>query len=109
MAPEGRYELHNDRKPLRRARYTGVEPAGAAVLEGKALVEQDDVIPLRALRFVHREHVAVVELVVGVSLHQGDLLDPAFKAIAANRNFRHLVAELYVRGEPQADDARLRS
>src|SRR5258708_10151264 len=48
-------ELHHHAQSFRRARNTGVEPSRAAVLERKALIEEHHVVPLRALRFVHRE------------------------------------------------------
>src|ERR1700730_1265622 len=70
---------HHDAQPLCRPRNAGIEPPGAAVLECKALVEQHHVVPLRALRFVHREHVAVIELVIGLALLPGDGFDGAAK------------------------------
>src|SRR5208283_2610309 len=54
----GRYpRLHHHRQPLRRARGARIEPALAAVGKRKRLVEQHHVVPLRALRLVHSEHV----------------------------------------------------
>src|SRR4051812_11317499 len=44
---------HHQCQALRGAGDAGVEPAVAAVGEGEALVEQHDVVPLRALRLVH--------------------------------------------------------
>src|SRR6266478_1585310 len=82
-----RWPLHHHAQPFRRARNAGVEPSRAAVLERKALVEQHHVVPLRALRFVHREHVAVIELVIGLALLPRDGLDGAAKTVAANRDF----------------------
>ena len=64
--------LHHDTQPLRRPGDPGVEPARAAVPKRKALVEQHDVVPLRALRLVHGQRVAVVELVVGLALLPGE-------------------------------------
>src|SRR5450631_4666541 len=77
--------LHHHTQPLRRARNAGVEPSGAAVLECKALVEQHHVVPLRALRFVHGEHIAVIELVIGLALLPRDGLDGAAETLAADR------------------------
>src|SRR5947209_16121932 len=57
-------KLHNYRQPLRGARDPGVEPALAALGKRKGLIEQHHVVPLRALRLVHGEHVAVIELLV---------------------------------------------
>src|SRR6185437_12834459 len=48
---------------LGRPRETGVEPAGPMLPEGEAFVEQHNVVPLRPLRLVDGERVAVVELV----------------------------------------------
>src|SRR6476469_258921 len=92
----GKAELHHDAQPFRRPCDAGVEPPRAAVLESKALVEQHHVVPLRALRFVHGEHVTVVELVIGLTLLPWDGLDGAAKTVAADRDFRHLVAEVLV-------------
>ena len=98
----------DDGQPLRRARDPRVEPSRAAVLKGKALVEQHDVVPLRALRLVHGEHIAVVELVIGLALLPRDRLDAALEAFAAHGDFGHLVAELLVRRDAHGDDLRLR-
>src|SRR6266581_8896166 len=81
-----RWPLHHHAQPLRRAGNAGVEPSRAAVLERKALVEQHHVVPLRALRFVHREHVAVIELVIGFALLPRDGFDGAAETVAAHRN-----------------------
>src|SRR5580765_126626 len=69
--------LHHHAQPFRSPRDTGVQPPGAAVLEGEAFVEQNHVIPLRTLRFVHGQHVAIVELVIGLALLPRDRLDAA--------------------------------
>ena len=53
----------------------GIKPALAAVGKGEGFVEQDDVVPLRALRLVHGEHIAEIEFVIGL-------------AVAASRNPR---------------------
>src|SRR6266576_4512858 len=82
-----RWPLHHDAQPFRGTRDAGVEPSRAAVLERKALVEQHHVVPLRALRFVHREHIAVVKLVIGFALVPRYLLDAALEAIDSNRDF----------------------
>src|SRR4051794_15599743 len=79
-------------QPLRRPRNAGVEPACTAVLKRKTFVEQHHVIPLRALRFVHGEHIAVVELVIWLALLPRDLLDAALKTIGPDRYFCHLEA-----------------
>ena len=96
--------VHHDTQPLRRARDARIEPARAAVLERKAFVEQHDVVPLRALRLVHGEHVAIVEFVVGLALLPGDGLDGAAEAVAAHRDLRHLVAKILVGRQPHGDD-----
>src|SRR5438105_1298835 len=88
--------LHHHAQPLRRTRHAGVEPACTAILERKTLVEQHHIVPLRALRFVHREHITVVEFVIRLTLLPRDRLDRAPKTVAANRDFRHLVAEVFV-------------
>src|SRR5580698_325066 len=75
-------DLHHDAQPFRGAGDAGVEPPGAAVLERKALVEQNHVVPLRALRFVHRQHVAVVEFVIGLALLPWNGFDRAAEAVA---------------------------
>src|SRR5215831_5432272 len=98
--------LYHHAQPLRRPRDPGVEPARAAVLERKALVEQHHIVPLRALRFVHGQHIAVVELVIGFALLPRDLLDAALEAVLAHGDFRDLVLELLVRRQPHAEDAR---
>src|SRR5882757_547846 len=79
--------LHHHAQPLRRTRDAGVEPAGAAVLERKAFIEQHHVVPLRALRLVHGQHIAVVELVIRLALFPRDAIDPALEAILAHRDF----------------------
>src|SRR5256885_3936151 len=71
--------LDDDGKPLRCPRDAGVQPPRAAVLERKAFVEQHDVVPLRALRLVHGQHIAVVELVIRLALLPRNALDAAFK------------------------------
>src|SRR3954454_800885 len=88
--------LHHHAQPLRCARDAGVEPSRPAVLERKALVEQHHVVPLRALRLVHREHIAEVELVIGLALLPRDRVDAAFEAIMAHRDLGHLVTEIFV-------------
>src|SRR5437764_1397085 len=101
--------LHHYTQPLCRTRNAGVEPARAAVLECKALVEQHDVVPLRALRFVHREDVAVIEFVIRLALFPRDGLDGAAETVAAHRDLRHLVAKVLIRRKAHRDDARLRA
>src|SRR3954469_9220116 len=101
--------LNHNAQPLRRPRDARVQPPRAALLKRKALVEQHDVVPLRALRLVHGQHVAVVELVVGLALLPGDRLDAALEAIGAHRNLRHLVAEILVRRQPHAENAGFRA
>src|ERR1700730_14044130 len=91
--------LHHHAQPFRGTRDAGVEPSRAAVLERKALVEQHHVVPLRALRFVHREHVAVIELVIGLALLPRDGLDRAAKAVAAERGFCYPVSQTSWRGD----------
>src|SRR5438128_1808285 len=85
------------RSGSRRSRCENCSTASATFLERKALVEQHHVVPLRALRLVHGQHVAVVKLVIGFALLPGDAIDPAFEAILAHRDFCHLVAEHLVR------------
>src|SRR6267378_295593 len=79
-------ELHHNAQPLRGSRDPGIKPPRAAVLKCKALVEQHHVVPLRALRFVHREHIAVIELVIRLALFPRDGLDAALEAIVAHRD-----------------------
>src|ERR1700742_646775 len=67
--------LYHHAEALRRTRDAGIEPSGAAVLEGEAFVEQHHVVPLRSLRLVHGEHVAVVELVIGLALLPGERVE----------------------------------
>src|SRR6516164_8916872 len=64
----GDEKLHNHAQPSGGPRDAGIEPARAAVLEGEAFVEQHDVVPLRTLGLVHGQHVAVIELVIGLAL-----------------------------------------
>src|SRR5947209_8005083 len=73
----------HDREPLRRAGDAGVEPPRPALRECGRFVEQHDIVPLRALRFVHREHVAVVEFLVALALLPGDRLDRAGEAFGS--------------------------
>src|SRR3981081_2906439 len=49
-------------QPFCRTRNAGVKPPCPAFLERKTLIEQHHVVPLRALRLVNREQIAVVEL-----------------------------------------------
>src|SRR5437868_15292859 len=100
--------LHHYAQPFRRARDAGVEPACTAVLERKTLVEQHHVVPLRALRFVHGQHIAVVELVIRLALLPWDRLDRTPKTVAADRDFRHFVAEVFIGRQPHDDDLRFR-
>src|SRR5437667_9512006 len=95
-----RWPLHHHAQPLRRAGDAGVEPSRAAVLERKTLVEQHHVVPLRALRFVNREHVTVIELVIGLALLPRDRLDRAPEAVAAHRDCRHVRPEVLGRPAP---------
>src|SRR5258707_15547473 len=76
------YPSHHHAQPLRGTRDTRVEPSGAAFLKRKALVEQHHVVPLRALRLVHGQHIAIVELVIGLALFPRDGLDGAAEAVA---------------------------
>src|SRR5438105_40728 len=99
-----RWPLHHDAQPFRGARDAGVEPSRPAVLERKTLVEQHHVVPLRALRLVHGEHIAVVELVIGLALLPRDRVDAALEAIVAYRDLGDLVAELLVGREPHGQD-----
>src|SRR6266404_9816634 len=89
-------ELHYHAQPLRRTGDAGIEPSRAAILERKALVEQHHVVPLRALRFVYREHVAVIELVIRLALLPRDGLDGAAKTVAADRDLCHFRSEIFV-------------
>src|SRR6476660_6678241 len=89
-------ELHHHAQAFRSPRNSRVEPPRPAVLERKALVEQHHVVPLRALRLVYGEHVAVVELVIGLALLPRDRVDGALEAIMAHRDFCDLVAKLLV-------------
>src|SRR5471030_1795678 len=61
---KGGCSSHHNGEPLGGARHAGIEPALAAFLKRKAFVEQHHVVPLRALRLVHGEHIAIVEFVV---------------------------------------------
>src|SRR5262245_11528037 len=70
-------ESHHQRQLLRRARHARIQPALAALRKRERLVEQHHVVPLRALRFVHREHIAEVELVVLLALRPFERLDRA--------------------------------
>src|SRR3954449_1704609 len=88
--------LHHHTQPFRRTRDAGVEPTCTAVLERKTLVEQHHVVPLRALRFMHREHIAIVELVVRPAFFPRDGLDAPTKTVTPDRDFRDLVAEIFV-------------
>src|SRR5215204_403208 len=54
---------HDDRDPLGGAGDGRVKPARPVLAEGEGFVEQHDVVPLRALRLVDGEGVAVGELV----------------------------------------------
>src|SRR5581483_8981626 len=71
--------LHHDGELLRCPRDAGVEPALAAVGEGEGFVEQHHVVPLRALRLVHGEHIAVIELVIGLAARPIELLEATGK------------------------------
>src|SRR5882757_2063781 len=88
---------HHHAQPFRRPRDACIVPPRPAVLKRKTLVEQHHVVPLRALRFVHRQHIAVIELVIGFSLLPRYRFDRAPKAVAADRDFCHFVAEVFVR------------
>src|SRR6516225_2782770 len=89
-ARPGRWSYHHA-QPFCRPRDAGIQPARTAVLERKALVEQHDVVPLRALRLVHGQHIAIVELVIGLALLPRDRLDAAFKSVLAHRDLCDLV------------------
>src|SRR5690348_12985153 len=53
----------HDRDAFGRAGDSRIKPAAAVFAERVGFVEQHDVVPLRALRFVHRERIAEIELV----------------------------------------------
>src|SRR6267142_2697419 len=89
--------LHHHAQPFRSPRNTRVEPPGPAILKRKTLVEQHHVVPLRALRLVHGEYIAKVELVIGLALLPRDRLDAALEAIVSHRDFCDLVTEIFVR------------
>src|SRR5664280_2843420 len=95
---------HHHGEPLRRPGDAGVEPALAAVGKREALVEQHHVVPLRALRLVHGEHVAVVELVIGFAARPIDLLDAAGKTFRPHRYFDAAQAAVVVRQQPHGHD-----
>src|SRR5262245_39505644 len=96
--------LHHDRQAFGRARDAGIEPARAAVRKGKRFVEQDDVVPLRALGLVHREHVAEVELVIALALLPRDLLEPAGKAFGADSRLENFCARIVLRPDAYSEN-----
>src|SRR5450759_3929875 len=54
---------YNNRQPLGGAGNTGIEPAVAVFAKREAFVEQDDIVPLRPLRLMHGQRIAIVEFV----------------------------------------------
>ena len=106
-AETGGIRSDHHRQLLRRARDAGIEPALAAVGKREALVEQHDVVPLRALRLVDGQHIAVVELVVGLAPRPVELLDAAGEAFRPHRHLHAAHAAVVVRHDAHRHDAGL--
>ena len=70
---------NHDRDPFRRTGQRGIEPAVAVFPEREALVEQHHVVPLRPLGLVHRQGVAVIELVGIAPRRRRQLVVPPFE------------------------------
>ena len=102
-------DLHHHRQPLRRPRDAGIEPALAAVGKGETLVEQHHVVPLRALRLVHGEHVAVVEFVVRLAPLPVDLLDAAGETFRPHRNLHPAHGGVVIGQQPHGHNAGARA
>src|SRR5712671_2394217 len=64
----------------------GVEPALPALGKHRGFVEQHHVVPLRALRLVHGEDIAVVEFLIMLAHRPFDIFDSAGEAFRAHRN-----------------------
>src|ERR1051326_8053588 len=99
--------LHHHREPSHRAGDAGVEPALARVGEGEGFVEQHHVVPLRALRLVHGEHVAVVELLVALAHGPFHLLDAAGETLRPHRDWERAADGFILRQQAQRQDAAL--
>src|SRR5439155_186734 len=71
---------HHDGQAFRGPRHAGVQPARTIVRKHAGFVEQHHVVPLRALRLVHGQHIAEVKLVVRFALWPFELIDGAGEA-----------------------------
>src|SRR5450631_2776170 len=54
---------HNNCQPLRGAGNAGVEPAVAVFAKRETFVEQHHLVPLRPLRLMHGQRVAIIEFI----------------------------------------------
>src|SRR4029450_2964871 len=90
------------RPPLRRPGYSGIQPAVAVFGERAGLVEQHDIVPLRALRLVDRQHVAEIELVVTLACGPIQLLDGSGETFRPHRHLDHPLAPTLVGVERHA-------
>src|SRR2546430_9562720 len=95
---------HHDGEPLRRPGYSGIEPAVAVFGERAGLVEQHDIVPLRALRLVDGQNVAEIELVVTLARGPIQLLDGSGETFRPHRHLDYPLAPVLVGLEPHADD-----
>src|SRR5215208_1744468 len=109
VAPPGfRRPSGHDRDALGGAGDGGVEPAAAVLKEGIGFVEQHDVVPLRPLRLVDGERVAVGELVRLAARRKGDLVLAAFEELRQHGDLDRPAAALVLRYEVEAHEPALR-
>src|SRR5215204_2931581 len=96
--------LHDERQSFCRAGDPRVKPALTALRKSERFVEQRDVVPLRALRLVDREHVTEVEFLVALAVVPGNLLEPAGEALGARANLHRISFRVVFGDEPHAED-----
>src|SRR5581483_7895715 len=89
-----RSRLAHDRDACRRTRDARIQPAAGVLAKGKALVEEVDVVPLRALRLVDRQDVAESELVRAAALGIGKRFGRAVEEGRIDRHDRPPLARL---------------
>src|SRR5215213_3044090 len=77
---------HHHCQSLGRPGDAGVEPALPALGEHRGFVEQHHVVPLGALRLVHGEDIAVVELIEAFAHRPFETFDAAGEALRPDRN-----------------------
>ena len=101
--PAGPFSLHHNGQALGRASHARIEPALAVFAKGPAFVEQHDMVPLRALRLVHRQGIAEIELVRFAPLRIGQAFLGPLEIGRQHADPDRLSARRLVRGQAHAE------